>query len=126
MNRITKITLGAATLAMPALLLAAPADAAPKDDGAAPRHAACGSPAPQNRDPISAITGGTAGARIRSGSAVGCTARGSIQPSHRLDYYCYTTGNDNYTWTYLRDVDTRVQGWVRDDLLPNNGSNYLC
>ncbi|MEO6086667.1 MAG: hypothetical protein ABIQ18_26495, partial [Umezawaea sp.] len=65
-------------------------------------------------------------ARIRTGSSTSCTAPGSIEPSNRLDYYCFTEANDGYTWTYLRDVTTGKRGWTRDDLLPNNGSYYHC
>jgi hypothetical protein len=127
MKGIAKLALAVAATAVPAVLIAAPADAAPKGDGIiTPLHAACGSPAPRNLDPISGITGASAGARIRTGSSTGCTARGSSQPSDPLDYYCFTVGNDGFTWTYLRNGRTQVQGWTRDNLLPGNGSNYYC
>ncbi|MFI9012065.1 SH3 domain-containing protein [Actinosynnema sp. NPDC053489] len=115
-------------VALPVVLVAAPAQAAgPKGDDVTVQHYACDSTVvPPNTDPVSAITGGTSGARIRTGSSTSCTPVGSLEPSHRLDYYCYTLGNDGYTWTYLRDVTTGKRGWVRDDLLPNYGSSSHC
>ncbi|MBE9373442.1 SH3 domain-containing protein [Saccharopolyspora sp. HNM0983] len=47
---------------------------------------------------------------IRSGP--NCDAVGQGQKSHRVDLHCYTT-----QWTYLRDVETNVEGWVRNDML---------
>ncbi|MFS8099220.1 hypothetical protein LFM09_19005 [Lentzea alba] len=70
--------------------------------------------------------GGEAGARIRTGSSTGCTGRGSIQPSHRLVYWCTTRGNDAEFWTYLFNYTTGVKGWTRNNLLPNFGSHHDC
>ena len=128
MRGILKLAAAIAGVALPAVLVAAPAHAGtPKGDGVTVQHYACNSSVvPPNSDPISGITGGTSGARIRTGSSTSCTAVGSIEPSHRLDYYCYTNGDDGYTWTYLRDVTTGKRGWVRDHLLPNYGSGYHC
>lgn len=127
MRGITKLAVATAVIAMPAALFAVPAQAAPKTGAeVGAQHFACGSGARPNRDPISAVTGADSGARIRTGSSTSCTAPGSIQPSDQLDYYCFTLGNDGYTWTYLRNRRTGVQGWTRDDLLPGNGSGYGC
>ncbi|GAA2686074.1 MULTISPECIES: SH3 domain-containing protein [Actinosynnema] len=127
MRGITRAAVAVAAVSMPAVLFAVPAQAAPKAEAeVGAQHFACGSGVRPNRDPISAITGASSGARIRTGSATSCTAPGSIQPSDQLDYYCYTLGNDGYTWTYLRNRRTGVQGWTRDDLLPGGGSNYGC
>lgn len=41
-----------------------------------------------------------------------CTPVGQGQKSHRVDLHCYTT-----QWSYIRDVDTNVEGWVRNDML---------
>ena len=65
-------------------------------------------------------------ARLRSGSSTGCATNGISYPSHRLDYHCYTIGNDGYTWTYLRNDNTNRSGWTRDDLLPDFGSSVYC
>lgn len=45
---------------------------------------------------------------IRNGP--NCTAIGHGQKSHRVDLHCYTT-----QWSYIRDVETNVAGWVRND-----------
>jgi hypothetical protein len=128
MRGMLKLAAVVAGVALPAVLIAAPVQAGtPKGDGVSVQHYACNSAVvPPNYDPISAITGGTSGARIRTGSSTSCTAVGTIEPSHRLDYHCWTRGNDGYTWTYLRNVTTGKRGWTRDNLLPGNGSNYGC
>ncbi|MEU6813090.1 SH3 domain-containing protein [Streptomyces sp. NPDC046831] len=66
------------------------------------------------------------GANERSGSSTGCTSRGIAYSNDKLDYHCYTVGNDGYTWTYLRNDTDKVYGWVRDDLLSNGGSLEYC
>jgi hypothetical protein len=66
------------------------------------------------------------GANERSGSSTSCVAKGIAYSTQTLNYYCYTVGNDGYTWTYLRNVTTGVTGWVRDDLLSNGGSFVYC
>ena len=128
MRGTSKLAAAFAGVALPAVLIAAPAQAGPSEgDGVGARHYACDSSVvPPNSDPISGITGGTSGARIRTGSSTSCTAVGTVEPSHRLDYHCWTRGADGYTWTYLRDVTTSRRGWVRDNLLPGNGSSYPC
>ncbi|MFT7837866.1 SH3 domain-containing protein [Saccharothrix sp. BKS2] len=128
MRGTLRLAAAVAGMALPAVLLAAPAQAGTTGgDDVATRHYACNSSVvPPNSDPISAITGGTSGARIRTGSSTSCTVVGTIEPSHQLDYHCWTLGNDGATWTYLRNATTNRRGWVRDDLLPGNGSNYAC
>ncbi|MGM1060212.1 SH3 domain-containing protein [Saccharothrix sp. Mg75] len=129
MRTIAKLALAAVAAAMPVVALGAPAQAEPKGAGdVAARHAPCGTNGP-NLDNRTA-SGATSGARIRTGSDAGCTARGSSQSSHVLDYYCWTVGNDGFSWTYLRNTNTGVLGWTRDDLLPIKdgvrGSNVHC
>ena len=68
----------------------------------------------------------TSGTNIRSGPSTSCTVKGLAYPSQRADYYCFVTGGDGYTWTYLRDVSTNVTGYVRDDLLADHGSTVHC
>jgi hypothetical protein len=128
MRGIVKLAAAVACAALPAALIAAPAQAGtPKGDGVSVQHYACNSSVvPPNLDPITAITGADSGARIRTGSSTSCNAPGASEPSDRLDYYCYTDANDGYTWTYLRNQRTGKRGWTRDDLLPNYGSGYHC
>jgi len=112
-----------ALMAMP--LMVVPAQSAPTAGGeeVGARFAPCGTNGPLLDGHT--VTGAAAGARIRTGSSTTCTARGSIQPSHSLTYYCYTGGDDQITWTYLRNNTTGVLGWVRDNLLPG-GSIRPC
>jgi hypothetical protein len=76
--------------------------------------------------------------RIRSGPHLACTALGQGQRNHRVNYHCYAIGDTVTangvtldTWTFLRDVDANVSGWVSDTLLDRNpggsrGSTQRC
>ena len=118
MRRAARGTLGA--IAVGASLLVAPL----VTSSPAQAHAACGRTV-TDRDSRSIVTGADE-ARIRSGSSTSCTALGVSYSSHRLNYFCYTVGNDGYTWTYLVNNTTGYRGWSRDDLLPANGSLVYC
>lgn len=85
-----------------------------------PMHAPCGTTGPnlENRVEADAPAGGSA--RQRRGSSTSCTADGQLEPTDDALYFCYTWGNDGYSWTYLRNQRTTVRGWVRDDLLDQN------
>ncbi|NEC85107.1 SH3 domain-containing protein [Streptomyces sp. SID12501] len=91
-------------------------------------HAACGTTV---SDKDSSSWNKTAnGANERSGtiasSSTNCTIKGIAYNTQNLDYHCWTLGNDGYTWTYLRNDSTGVTGWVRDNLLSDNGSGVYC
>lgn len=105
--------------------LAAPASAKPADDVGV-MNAACGTSAPDKDGSAWNATGG--GANMRSGSSTTCAINSKATAGHRLDYHCYTVGNDGFTWTYLRDdtADPDKYGWVRDDLLSDPGSLVYC
>jgi len=120
-RRTVAALVAAAAVTLPVLFFAAPAQAA-----VAPQNASCGHAPPRNIDPISGITGAVNAALIRSGSSRSCTALGQSAPTDRLDYFCFTVGNDNHTWTYLKNHRTGIAGWTRDDLLPGDGSNFFC
>lgn len=62
---------------------------------------------------------------LRSGPSNSCIQTGQGTPDQLADYLCYVPG-DGGTWTFLRNVSTGAQGWVRDDLLPGNGSQVPC
>lgn len=82
-----------------------------------PKNAACGKTAPNlgnERVNDAAFTGA---ANQRSGSSTGCTAVGVLQPTDDALYFCFTFGNDGFTWTFLQNLRTGVRGWTRDDLL---------
>ncbi|OSP44205.1 hypothetical protein B7767_06180 [Streptomyces sp. 13-12-16] len=105
--------LAAVAVAVP-LSLATPAAA----------HASCGTTV---SDKDGSSWGKTAnGANERSGSSTGCTIKGVAYNTQSLDYHCYTVGNDDYTWTFVRNDATGVTGWIRDDLLSDGGSYVYC
>lgn len=118
MRRATRGALGA--IALGATVLVAPV----VTSSPALAHAACGRTV-GDLDNSSWPTGAN-DARLRSGSSTGCATNGISYPSHRLDYHCYTWGNDGNSWTYVRNDTTGVQGWTRDDLLPGYGSGRHC
>lgn len=92
-----------------------------------PLNAACGSPPPGNlENRLVADAAFTGTARQRTGSSTSCTASGALQPSDDAIYFCFTFGNDGFSWTYLENVRTTVRGWTRDDLLRDNGSRCQC
>jgi hypothetical protein len=62
---------------------------------------------------------------LRDGPSNGCIETGEGLHDQRAQYFCYLPG-DGGTWTLLRNVSTGEQGWVRDDLLPGDGSNVPC
>jgi hypothetical protein len=66
------------------------------------------------------------GVNIRKSPSTSSRICAQGQKSHVVDYHCWTWGSDGYTWTYVRDVTTRYAGWVRDNLLVNNGSRVRC
>lgn len=115
-------------VAVLALTLALPASAADKATSApiSAMNAPCGINGPniQNQHVDNAAL--VSGARQRTGSSTACTGRGALQPGDAAVYYCYTWGNDGYSWTFLRNLRTGVVGWTRDDLLRNNGSSRGC
>ncbi len=126
----TGLAAGLTVAAASAVAFAAPAGAqaaplAKPHKTVSPMHAYCLDPAPRDLDSLTGHTT-TDGVHIRVGSGVNCAGAGSAQKSHLLNYYCYTDGLDGYTWTYVKDVTTGVQGWIRDDLLTNHGSDRYC
>jgi hypothetical protein len=125
--RIRLIAAGGAVAVAAVTVLAGTAQAAPaKPVGPiGTMHASCGTN-PPDKDSGSWLATARSAANERSGSSTSCTIKGVAQTSDRLDYHCYTDGNDGYTWTYLRNDRTGVAGWVRDDLLKDNGSFVYC
>ncbi|MFD7660082.1 hypothetical protein ACFV4N_39405 [Actinosynnema sp. NPDC059797] len=107
---------------------AAPATAEEAGDVGA-RHYSCGSARPRNLD-----TQGSNGVWpeairdmvVQSGSAYSCSDVGVIFHHDRLDYYCYTLGNDGQRWTYVSAFDWGIAGWVPDKLLKEPGSLATC
>jgi hypothetical protein len=83
-----------------------------------PEFAACGRSGVTLLPPDFVINAAFMGpANQRSGSSTSCSVRGVLQPTDDALYFCWTRGNDGFTWTYNLDLNTGVRGWTRDDLL---------
>ncbi|MEV4808937.1 hypothetical protein [Micromonospora avicenniae] len=120
MGRIRRpLTVAAASIA----LVAAGAIAAPSPASA---HWSCGRSAPPDLD----TSGGhhtLEAANMRVGSSTRCAISGISYTSQSLDYHCYALDiNGVDTWTYVVNVQTKVGGWIRDDLLNDYGSGVWC
>ncbi|KJK43560.1 hypothetical protein UK23_32765 [Lentzea aerocolonigenes] len=121
MRGIVKIAAVAVAITAPVALLSPVAQA----DLVEVQHANCGHNPPENRDPSELVIINSR-VNVRNGSSTSCAINGTTQPGDRLDYYCFTQGNDGFTWTFLVDVTRGFRGWSRDNLLPHKGSNYGC
>lgn len=88
-------------------------------------HATCGQAGPNRTNRITTNAAYPNAANQRSGSSTGCAINGVLQPTDDALYHCWTRAG-NYTWTYLKNMRTGVHGWVRDDLLRDNGSPNAC
>lgn len=105
-------------------VLAAPAGLAVVTAGPAAASASCGTAGPLKDATVVTMTSGVS-ANQRSGSSTGCGVKGWADNRDTLVYYCWTSG-ENGTWTYLRNAHDNTYGWVKDSLLPGNGSSYNC
>jgi len=127
MNFVKKALCTGATVVTATVVSVAPAQAAPDKapaGGVGIAHYACGTTI-SDKDSSSWVKSAY-GANERSGSSTTCAKNGVADAGERLDYHCYTTGNDGITWTYLRNDTDGTAGWVRDDLLSDLGSNVAC
>ena len=88
--------------------------------------ASCGRVGPNVGNEFNADAPADGAANERSGSSTSCTILGVLQPTDDAIYFCFTNGNDGFTWTYLQNQRTGVRGWVRDDLLDDLGSFSPC
>ncbi|WP_225637105.1 hypothetical protein [Streptomyces solaniscabiei] len=61
---------------------------------------------------------------IRSGPSTYCSIAGTAYAGVGLDYHCFVVTSPTESWTFLRSGS--VYGWVRDDLLSDNGSHVSC
>jgi hypothetical protein len=52
------------------------------------------------------------GTAIRRGPYTNCDAFGRGYPSHGIDVHCYIQNSNDYTWVFLRDTTTGVEGWA--------------
>ncbi|MGB3444300.1 MAG: SH3 domain-containing protein [Actinophytocola sp.] len=126
--RKTLVMTAVAASVLSGITLAAPASAVPKappsEVGA--MHASCGTIGPNRDNRVDADAPSGGAANQRSGTSTNCTILGVLQPTDDALYFCWTEGNDGYTWTYLRNQRTGVRGWVRDNLLDGYGSDDYC
>lgn len=95
-------------------------------DVGVPTFAKCGTPGSTSSAERVNNAAYTGAAQQRNGSSKSCKAVGALQPTDDALYYCWTRENPQYTWTYLKNIRTGVQGWTRDDLLRGNGSSRPC
>ena len=122
---VRRILLTLVLTAATGLSLAGVASAAPGDDVSV-ANAPCGTSV-SDQDGSAWNTTAETAARQRSGSSTSCATNGVLQTADRADYHCYTWDSiRSATWTYLRNVRTGVEGWVRDDLLSDSGSRVEC
>ncbi|MEU1889026.1 SH3 domain-containing protein [Micromonospora rifamycinica] len=119
MQRLKRATITAG------VLMAATAIVPVISAGPASAHAACGVSVDDKDSSTWRATG--SGANMRSGPSTSCSIKGTAGSGQRLDYHCYIfVQADGYTWTFLRNDSTGKTGWVRDDLLSDNGSLVNC
>lgn len=64
--------------------------------------------------------------RYRSGPHTSCAAKGQAADGTKIYYHCYTTTNNDGTWTWGRVAGTSHQGWFSDDYLSDGGSLERC
>ena len=88
-------------------------------------HYSCGQPRPPQLDGSPFVASTTTTGAYR-GSSFGCGSNGTIQEGDKLDYYCFTNGNDGRTWSYASDFVRGFAGWVLDEFLPDAGSLVHC
>jgi len=86
-----------------------------------PQAAACGRAGPTGTSERVNDAAFTGAANQRNGtvavSSNNCTIVGVLQPTDDALYFCWTLGNDGFTWTYAQNLRTGVRGWTRDNLL---------
>ncbi|WFE63551.1 hypothetical protein [Micromonospora sp. WMMD714] len=64
--------------------------------------------------------------RMLNGSSTKCTTIGWTYAGESLDYHCWALGEDRKTWTYAINDKYKDRGWIRDELLADNGALTPC
>ena len=127
----TKFAIAVLLAVVAGLFSSAPASSVPVNEASTDvglMSAGCGTTAP-DLDTVKENVSDPAksAANQRTGSSTSCVSLGVLQLTDNADYYCYTwESGSSYSWTYLRNLRTGVKGWVRDDLLKDNGSYRHC
>lgn len=106
-------------------VLAAPAGLVAAGAGTASANASCGKAGTLLDGTVVRMTAGVS-ANMRSGSSTSCGIKGWADNQDYLKYYCYTWDPNWNSWTYLYNSTDKTYGWVKDTLLPNNGSTKHC
>ncbi|MFE7235926.1 SH3 domain-containing protein [Streptomyces sp. NPDC002405] len=88
-------------------------------------NATCGKTGPNLANTTVRMTAGVS-ANMRSGSSTSCGVKGWADNQDTLVYYCYTWDPNWDSWTYLYNSTDKTYGWVKDSLLPNNGTAKHC
>ncbi|MFF2847626.1 SH3 domain-containing protein [Streptomyces sp. NPDC058001] len=117
-RRVKLAALAVGVLAVPTGLVVSTA-------GAASANASCGRTGPNLDNTVVSMAAGVS-ANMRSGSSTSCGVKGWADNRDSLDYYCYTWDANSASWTYLYNRSDGTYGWVKDSLLPNNGSTKHC
>jgi hypothetical protein len=95
-----------------------------------PQHARCGISGPNLDHAIHFDAPFSGAANQRNGtialSPTNCPILGALQPTDDAEYFCWTRGDDGFTWTFLRSLRSNVHGWVRDNLLDAFGAQANC
>src|SRR5262245_36860697 len=73
-----------------------------------PQHAPCGTTGPNRDHAIHPDAPAGDAVNQRNGtialSPTNCPILGVLQPTDDAEYFCWTRGNDNFTWTFLRNI----------------------
>lgn len=118
-HRAKWAALALGVLAVPAALVVTVAEPAAAS-------APCGKTGPLNDDGANIPMTSGVSANMRSGSSTGCGVKGWTDNRDLMMYYCYTRAGDGQTWTFLWNITDDTTGWVKDSLLPYNGSDDYC
>lgn len=93
-------------------------------------HAPCGRTGPNLDRTVHADAPANGAVNQRNGtiaqSSTNCPILGVLQPTDDAEYFCWTTGNDGFTWSFTRSIRTGVRGWSRDNLLDDFGAVNNC
>lgn len=91
-------------------------------------HYPCGATRPPNLDgsALGKADDVADGAAVNRGSSSYCGTLGYLREGDKLDYYCYTRGNDGFFYTYLSAYERGFAGWVDDRALSSIGSSVHC
>ncbi|MEV1008690.1 SH3 domain-containing protein [Streptomyces sp. NPDC049881] len=121
----TKLAAAVLPLAFTAATLVAAPAATAGESGAE----ACTHPAWSNKDSDTGrLKSSEWSAPIHTGPNAGCPVTQDIIQSDVIYYHCYAVNSAGNTWTHVRVHvgGSDYNGWVWDDYLNDNGSDFHC